>query len=221
MSFTVIIPLIPATCPMEHRHYSGEAGGGAPTPRSKSGCGSDTPRNRRNRMTRLIGHFKACPNPSCSVCPLKPSIPPTGTSIATSPSPESDDDEPISSCLRHNEHKSDADGTASTAARQRGQLEWEENHISMQSMWKLWPHSGRLRIFWPSSNSLRHTAQSHSSSSPSSPAVGEKSSTGRDLRMAGSIARLVDGDWSSPAKMKRRRRRLARRVARRRTCQRT
>ncbi|BAT77108.1 hypothetical protein VIGAN_01519700 [Vigna angularis var. angularis] len=49
---------------------------------------------------------------------------------------------------------------ASTGALQSGQVEWDWNHMSMHSVWKLWLHLGKTRPVSPFSNSDKHTAHS-------------------------------------------------------------
>lgn len=44
------------------------------------------------------------------------------------------------------------------SARQIGQLEWENSHMSMHETWNECMHSGKVRNSSPSSNSLKHTA---------------------------------------------------------------
>ncbi|KAG0498428.1 hypothetical protein HPP92_003119 [Vanilla planifolia] len=90
------------------------------------------------------------------------------------------------------EQGASASFTAFTADLHRGHVEWEKNHMSIQSMWKRCPHRGRHRTFSPSSNSFRHTAHSPNSSSPPSSPIPEKRSTGRDARISGSSWRCTD-----------------------------
>lgn len=80
----------------------------------------------------------------------------------------------------------DSEVSALTADRQRGQVEWEWNHMSMQPIWKEWLHLGRRRPFSFSSNSDRHTAHSDISVW----VLEEYSNTGSEFRIEASRPRV-------------------------------
>ena len=61
------------------------------------------------------------------------------------------------------------EGEGVASLRQTGQVEWEKSHISMHCTWNECKHSGRVRSSSPSSNSLRQTEQTTSSSTNPSP----------------------------------------------------
>lgn len=64
----------------------------------------------------------------------------------------------------------------------KGQVEWDWNHMLMQSKWKPWLHLGSRRAFSPSASSERQTAHSN----PSLNSLGRKMTTGRELMTEGS-----------------------------------
>lgn len=89
----------------------------------------------------------------------------------------------------------------------KGQVEWDWNHISMQSTWNPWLHLGKSLVFSDSETSHRHTAHSN----PSLNSLGSNTMTGMVLRTAGSNPRRrveTTGISWWPAANSRRRRRL-------------
>lgn len=92
-------------------------------------------------------------------------------------------------------------GSGATAERQRGQVEWEKNHMSMHSKWKPWLHLGRRRNFSPSEMSERQTAHSR----PSLKSEEQKVATGRE--------------WSTDSSRPRRRGAVSGTKIRRRECE--
>lgn len=97
----------------------------------------------------------------------------------------------------------------SMVERQRGHVEWLENHMSIHSAWNSWRHLGKILIFSPSSILLRQTEQS----------IGvldaDRTVIGRDWRRSGSSPRLTEefrfGDWPVKARRSAARRRRSRR----------
>lgn len=91
--------------------------------------------------------------------------------------------------------------TEPTVFLQRGQVEWDWNHMSMQSTWNPWLHPGKTLALSPSTRWERQTAHS----SPSLKSQDLKTRIGMDWRVVESRPALRGGSSWPWAKTKRRR----------------